>query len=130
MSKPLQYRPDKSSGPLFATALVLFMGLIGCLAVYFGGGGNDMLPPSLMGIAFVLLLGMAIAMRDRPEATEASRWSLLASRRVKTQRQVLVQIQKPTASEYGTQRPSTAEEVRDLKDDTKTWVPSRKVRES
>jgi hypothetical protein len=110
---------------LIATAFVLLGGLAACIGITFAFGQARPVPiaiacGSMIGLAAVLWL-----LREKPEAQRRHWFGWVFDRHARPARTTYNLKAAPHACEYGTNRPPTAEEVRELKSDLKTWVPSQ-----
>ena len=120
-----KFRSDRNSGGLFASTVVLTVALFGALfvgmlsspnqpaIVWLTGGGG------LLGLFLVVWL-----LRDRPNSSLRDSFGWL-SRRTKEQTvDYDPQLIKSGPQRFGTNLPPSVEEIRDLKDNERNWVPS------
>jgi hypothetical protein len=121
----LAIQPDRRAAPLIATAFVLLGGAAACLGIIFAFGEAKPVPiaiacGSIVGLAVVLWL-----LRDKPEAKQRHWFSWVLARNARPARSSYRPKAAPQAQQFGTNRPPTVEEVRELKSDLRTWVPSQ-----
>ncbi len=126
MGNRLQHQPDRTVIPFVASVIVLMGGVAACLAILFVcGEGNQMTVAAVVGggVAMGILLWF---LRDRPEATQRSRYQWIFWRR-RPQVKLVYRPQRVRGQSgpYGNNRPATAEELREMKEDINRWVPSR-----
>jgi hypothetical protein len=123
MKDHIPVKPDRNFAPLLASFLVLLGGLIACVVIVFAGGG---MKPELIMMVVGLTLGFGLLLwllRDKPEAQRRSLYSLMFHRPKKVHHEYSIKrVQRERASEE--RRPPTLEELREMRDQTRTWVPS------
>lgn len=123
MADPLGQRPNRNIAP-FLAAMVLLGGVGACVGIMLISGETGPAPIGVAvggAFAFGLLLW---SLRDRPVAQQRSWYSWVFHR--PRQRHVSVEVRsiRPRA-QFGTNQPPTLEQLKQLKDDTRTWVPSQ-----
>ena len=126
MSEKLRYRSDRNSGGLLASTVVLMVGFFGCLFVGMLQFPRQPLVPWLIGGGAVVVLFLLVWMlRDRPSTTMRDRFRWLSRRSDAIPGAGYEpRLVKLGPTRYGTRRPPTTEEIRDLKDNERNWVPS------
>jgi hypothetical protein len=124
MMDHIPVKPSRSIAPLLATCLVLLGGVTSCIAIIFAFGDARPVP---IAIALACVLGVGLMLwlfRDKPEAKGRSMYSWLSRRDKRVQTEYALKKVQRTLEEYGQRQPPTLEELRELRDDTRTWVPS------
>ena len=122
-------RSDRNVGPILGATIIIVLGGFGILVIgtLTSSGGAEI--PALIAAAFVLgSLLILWLLQGRPRATMRERFSWIGSKR---HREGIPEYQPKIIRErpvrYGTKRPPTLDEVRDLKDSPTNWVPSNAV---
>ncbi len=125
MSDPIPNH-SRAAGSIMASILVLMVGMIGVCSVAFMVN-PDQAPKHLLMVlgGFVVFVGLVIGVMPRvPMPTGKIAWF----NRRKSREEYLgysPKLDKPVVTRFGTNAPPTVQEVRDLKDTSRTWVPSR-----
>lgn len=125
MGNKYKYRSDRNSGGLFASTVVLTMAVFGGIMVGSVAYPSD--PWTVWGIGIggaVLILVLVWLLRDRPENTLRESFGWLSRREPEPKVDYEPKVIRAERVRYGTKRPPTAEEVRDLKDGDRNWVPA------
>jgi len=120
-----RFRSSRNSGGVFASTVVLTIAIFGGIVV-----GSVAFPRepgmvwlvAIAGSIFTLL--MVWLLRDRPNGSLRDSFAWLSRKPVDGQVDYEPQVKHAGRVRYGTNRPPTAEEVRDLKDGDRNWVPS------
>lgn len=123
MKDHIPVRPSKMIAPLLATAIILLIGTAFCIAILLAFGEGKPLPIAV-AIGSALLFGMLLwSWRDRPQAEKRGliAWMLQRNQQPELASYRLGVIRHK--QEYGRNQPPTVEQLRDLKDPTRTWVP-------
>ena len=129
MSDNFKYRSDRNVGPVLAASIVITLGG-GCLLVLGSFAfPRDLHIPILIAAAFILgALFVIWQLQDRPKSTLRERFSWIGSKRHREGiNEYEPKIVRESARRYGTRRPPTLDDVRDLKDSPTNWVPSHAV---
>lgn len=127
MGKEIRIRPSKMIAPLLATAVILLLGTSFCIAIVLSFGEARPVPiavASASALAFALLLW---SWRDRPQAEQRGLFAWMRNRRRAAEPGTYRLGVIRRKQEFGQRQPPTLEELRELKDPTRTWVPSRSV---
>ncbi len=124
MGDPLQFRPDRNFAPLLATAIVLVGGVVVCVGIMLAAGEVKPVPVAL-AVGFGVAMGMVLwSLREKPVVQRRSWFAWVAHGRGRKQRTTYeLRILHPR-KQYGQNRPPTLEELREMQDATRTWVPS------
>lgn len=124
MSAPFQFRPDRRSGPLLASTLVLFLGALGAAVVVTASGKN----PYFGLLIFAAFAGVVpvftLLLKATPQQTLTSLYSWMRSRRDRPEEEYQPRAVR-SAHNYGTNRPPSAADLKELKGGTNNWVPSK-----
>lgn len=123
MSGKFQHRPDRRAGPLLASSLVVLLGGLGVAVIVAVGGTDPLLIVLLAAGLALLLLFMGFGLRTTPSSTLSALYGWVRSRNARPPKEYAPRIRREER-DYGTNQPPTADELRELKDGTKTWVPS------
>ena len=129
MGDNLQFRPNRMIAPLMATAVILLLGTAFCVAIILAFGEARPVP---IGIAIGSAVGFAVLMwslRDKPEARKRRWFAWLTRRPGDDERKFYRVAALQRRLEYGKNKPPTLEQLRELKDPTRTWVPAKDRRE-
>lgn len=123
MAGNFNIRPDRRSGPLLASAIVLFLGALGVAIVVTASGQNPYQALLVFVVFAAVVPVLALLLRATPQRTLHSLYSWIRSRKEMESR-----IYQPravrTKVRYGTNLPPSAADVKDLKGGTSNWVPS------
>jgi hypothetical protein len=125
MGNSYKFRSDRNSGGLFASTVVLTLFVFGGIVV-----GSVAFPRDpgtvwlVAGGGFLFILLMVWLLRDRPQGTLRESFSWMSRRSSEPSVDYEPRVIKAERSRYGTNRPPTAEEIRDLKEGDRNWVPS------
>lgn len=129
MSGSFKFRSDRNSGGLFASTVVLTVALFGALFVGMVSNPNQPAIVWIIGASGLLgLLGLVWLLRDRPNSRLRDSFGWLSRR---TKEQTLdydPQLIKSGPQKFGTNLPPSVEEIRELKDTDRNWVPSNASR--
>lgn len=125
MGNNYKYRSDRNSGGLFASTVVLTIAVFGGIMVAYSAFSAD--PWTVWGIgicAALLILLMNWLLRDRPAGTLRESFGWLSQKNPEPKIDYEPKLVRAERVRYGTKRPPTAEEIRDLKEGDRNWVPS------
>lgn len=122
-------RSDRNVGPILGATIIIVLGGFGIVVIGTLTSSGSAEVPALIAAAFVLgSLIVLWLMQGRPRSTMRERFSWIGSKR---HRESIPEYQPKIIRErpvrYGTKRPPTLDEVRDLKDSPTNWVPSNAV---
>ncbi|WP_437225630.1 hypothetical protein SH661x_004155 [Planctomicrobium sp. SH661] len=123
MPANFQFRPDRRSGPLLASTLVLFLGAIGAAVVVTASGTNPYVGLAIFAGFAAIVPVFVFLLRVSPQRTLTSLYSWIKSREFRETEEY-----KPKAvrsvRDYGTNRPPSVADLKELKNGTNNWVPS------
>lgn len=125
MGNSYKFRSSRNSGGLFASTVVLTIFVFGMIVV--GTLSLPHQPGTVWGVAgggFLFILLMVWLLRDRPQGSLRENLKWLSKRPVEAPLDYQPEVKRPERVRYGTNRPPTAEELRDLKEGDRNWVPS------
>ena len=126
MGDDLHFRPNRMIAPLMATAVILLLGTAFCVAIILAFGEARPLPIAIaVGSAATFAL-IIWSLRDKPEARKRQWFGWLARREQDHERKLYRVAAVQRKLEYGKNQPPTLEQLRELKDPTRTWVPAQK----
>jgi hypothetical protein len=120
-----RFRSSRNSGGVFASTVVLTIAIFGGIVV-----GSVAFPRNtgivwLVAIAgFIFTLMMVWLLRDRPTGSLRESFAWLSRKPAEAPLDYEPKAKRPERVRYGTNRPPTAEELRDMKDGDRNWVPS------
>ena len=121
-------RPSRTAASLFATFFVLIGGLLSCAFIVLSVSDNPKDAMLFCGGVFAVCGILAWCLRDRPDSpVEGSRpfgW-LRRGIKVETVTYRFGRKRKNGDSPPDGNQPPTAEEIRGIKQETNTWVPSK-----
>ncbi len=125
MSGSFKFRSDRNSGGLFASTVVLTVALFGALFV---GMLSNPDQPAIVWIAggggLLFLFVLVWLLRDRPNSGLRDSFGWLSRRTKEQSVDYDPQLIKSGPQRFGTNLPPTADEIRELKDGDRNWVPS------
>jgi len=127
MSDPIPNH-SRVAGSIMASILVLMVGMVGVCAVAFMVN-PEQAPTSLLVVFGSLALFILLVLGVMPRVSLPTGNVAWFNRR-KAREEYLgydPKLDKPVVQRFGTNAPPTVEEVRELKDTNRTWVPSRTV---
>lgn len=125
MGNSNQYRSSRNSGGLFASTVVLTIAIFGGIvvgSVAFPRDSGTVWLVAIAGSLFTLLIVWLL--RDRPAGSLRESFAWLSRKPAEAPVDYEPKAKRAERVRYGTNRPPTAEELRDLKDGDRNWVPS------
>lgn len=115
---------NKFAGSILASALVGLLGALGIAFIVAGGGGDPVLALSILG-GMLFLLMCAIWLLNRLTVTSAKEcYKWVFSKNARPDQEYIPQRRATRSGKHGENRPATAEDVKEMKDDLRNWVPS------
>ncbi len=117
---------DKATA-LLATTFVVFGGAAVCALIATAFSSRPSERALTLGAVFAAMLLLLWVLRERPRnELKETRYFWLLRRRPKRQKTVVeIRFQRPRKpTQYGTNRPPTAEQIRELRENVNTWVPA------
>lgn len=122
-------RSDRNIGPVVGATMIIMLGGFCILVIGTLTSSGSAETPALIAISFVLgSLFVLWLLRDRPRSSMRERFSWIGSKRHREGiPEYEPQILRDRPVRYGTKRPPTLDEVRELKDSPTNWVPSQAV---
>lgn len=124
-----KYRSDRNSGGLLASTIVLTIGFLACLFIGVVAYPRQPVVPIVISGGLVSFFLLFVWMfRDRPAVSQRDRFRWLSRKKDAMPgadyepRRIESADSRP--QQYGTQRPPTLDEIRELKDSDRNWVPS------
>lgn len=129
MGGHFKYRSERNSGGLFASTVVLTIALFGALFV--GMVSNPNQPGIVWIVGAAGLLGLMLLvwlLRDRPHSSLRDSFGWLSRRTKEQTLEYDPQLIKSGPQKFGTNLPPSVEEIRELKDNDRNWVPSNASR--
>lgn len=123
MGDDIRYRPSRVLAPLLASAAILLMGTAFCVAIILAFGEAKPVPVAIavgsgLGVGILLWL-----LRDRPTAEKRGWFAWIAGRKPVDEQELYRVAVIRHKHGLGERRPPTLEELREIKDPTRTWVP-------
>ena len=125
MGNSYNFRSQRNSGGVFASTVVLTIFVFGMIVV-----GSVAFPrdPGTVWLAagggFVIILLLVWVLRDKPQGTQREMFSWLSRRKAEQPLDYEPKLRRENRPRYGTNRPPTVDEIRDLKEGDRNWVPS------
>lgn len=114
----------KTAGSILASALVGLMGALGIAFIVAGGGGDPVLALMILG-GILLLMMVIIWLLTRITSVSAKDcYNWVFSKGARPADDYTPKRRATRRDTYGNNRPTTAEDVKELKDDLRNWVPS------
>jgi hypothetical protein len=120
-----KFRSSRNSGGVFASTVVLTLFTFGVIVA-----GSAAFPRQ-PGMVWLIAIGGAILsllivwlLRDRPDGSLRDSFAWLSRKPREASIDYQPQVKRPDRVRYGTNRPPTAEELRDMKEGDRNWVPS------
>jgi len=125
MFENMRFKSSNNAGSWAAAYLMFSVGLVGLtFASILAFDGNPEISLWVLSIGGAAAL-LTLVLRMRPELPSECLWLFSRGRR-NTSPNYVPRIIRPTAATtFGTNRPPTVDEIRDLKDSSRTWVPSQ-----
>ena len=124
-----KYRYERNSGGLFASTVVLTVALFGALFVGLVANPNQPAIVWIIGAAGLLALMLLVwLLRDRPNSSLRDSFGWLSRRSKEQTLDYDPQLIKSGPQKFGTNLPPSVEEIRELKDTDRNWVPSNASR--
>ena len=125
MPENMKFRSSRNSGSLLASAIVLMVGFLGVTVVtVLAFPQNPWAPWGVAaGMLFVIML-FVWAFRDKPEATLRERFRWLSRKQDAVVPDYTPRRRRSRTDDDGPKRPPTLDEIRELKDTDRNWVPS------
>ena len=124
---PGDFRPSSNrlSGSILAATLVFLVGGLGVAFIVAAGGGDPLMALVFLGGSEVLLFLLAWLLQRvvRISPQEYYGWMFSKVDRADTVYSPRRKAVRPVS--FGTNRPPSVEEVRDLKESPRTWVPAK-----
>jgi hypothetical protein len=115
---------NKFAGSILASALVGLLGALGIAFIVAGGGGDPVLALSILG-GILFLLMCAIWLLNRITVTSAKEcYKWVFSKSARPDQEYTPKRRASRSEEYGEKQPTSAEHVKELKNDLRSWVPS------
>ncbi|MEW4528879.1 hypothetical protein [Maioricimonas sp. JC845] len=125
MGSRFDSRPSRVAAPLLATTFVILGGAIACTGVVLVFSREPAVPLMIVGGIAVGLGLMAVLFRERPTGGSRSVMSWVFSRNARPAHvDYRPVIRKPRWQQFGTNAPPSPDEIRELKDTDRNWVPS------
>jgi len=119
------FRSRRNSGGIFASTVVLTIFVFGGIVVGSVAFPRD--PGAVWicaGAGFLFILLLVWLLRDKPQGTMRESFGWLSRRKAEPMVDYQPKLQRADRPRYGTNHPPTADEIRDLKDGDRNWVPS------
>jgi len=124
MAGQFQFRPDRRSGPLLASTLVLFLGAIAAAVVTTASGKSPYFGLLIFAAFAAVVPICVIFLRVTPQRTLTSLYGWIQSRNTQPKTDYQLRTVRTTRA-YGTNRPPSVDDLKDLKDGPNNWVPSK-----
>lgn len=123
MPQEIRNSPNKEAGSILASSFVILVGALGAAIVIAAGGGDPLIILLIAGGAVVACLLLGWLMRlSSISPSDCYRWAF--SRSARPEQDYIPHKRHHSSSEFGTNQPPTAEQLKQLQDETRTWVPS------
>ena len=122
-------RDRKTDGSLLATLVVLFLGFIAVLFAL-ALGSKDFLRDGLIASAvFVVIVLIVTGLQSVLAApvTDYAAW-IFREKRDRSLGDFEARRRKPGPSQFGTNRPATADDVRKIREQANVWTPADKAK--
>lgn len=126
MWENMKFHTHRNAGGLLASTIVLTIGFFGVLLVALLAFPRQPEVPWMIGGAILLLIILfVLLMRDRPQNRLKDRFGWLSGRRKEgVDLGYEPRLIKSEPHRYGTNHPPTLDEIRELKESDRNWVPS------
>ena len=125
MGNSYNFRSQRNSGGVFAATVVMTIFVFGGIVI-----GSVAFPtdPGTVWLAagggFVVILLLIWVLRDKPQGTQREIFSWLSRRPAEPQVNYEPKLIQAERTRYGTNRPPSVDEIRELKEGDRNWVPS------
>jgi hypothetical protein len=120
----LQFRSDRRAATLLATAVVLLGGLSCCIAILLVFAEGRAVPLTIAIGSTIALMILIWAIRERTESRQKHWFAWVFHRGARPARVVYEARKLSPEPHCGANSPPTLEQVRELKENVNTWVPS------
>lgn len=125
MGNSYKFRSERNAAALFATTVVLTIAVFGALVVGAIAFPRD---PGIVwllgGGGFGLALLVVLLLRERPEGSLRQQFGWMSRKPPTADVDYEPRVIRSEPARFGTNRPPTVEQIRDLKDTDRNWVPS------
>lgn len=124
MLENMKFKSANNSGSLLAAYFILSLGLF--VAMFFAGVAFQHMPEVpvyVLAIGGVTVL-LTLLLRLRPDLPSACFW-LFTHGRGQAEPDYVPRLIKDAPKTFGDKRPPTVEELRELKENPRNWVPSK-----
>ncbi len=108
---------------MLATAAVLFLGAMGASVIVAAMGSDPTLALVIFGSSIGLLVCLIVLLKNTASTPVSNSFLWVFSRQARPEMPYTPSF-KTVEQRYGSNKPPTLEELHELKDDTRTWVPS------
>lgn len=115
---------SKFAGSILASALVGLVGALGMVFIVAGGGGDPVWTLIVVGLVMVGMTVLFWGINRMSQMTAKDCYNWVFSKKARPEKEYTPQRKASRSKKYGENRPTSAEEVRELKDDMRNWVPS------
>jgi len=123
MPGKIQFRPDRQSGPLLASTVIMFLGAIAAATVTTASGQSPVVGLLLFVALAAVMPVFLVLIRTSPQRMVSSLAQWAGQRRKRPQANYQPRPMRATRT-YGTNRPPSATELKEMKGGTNNWVPS------
>lgn len=124
MTGDFQSSHNKVAGSILASTLVFLIGALGIAVVTAAGGGDPVWTLIVVGGAVVIFLLLSWLLKQASITSARACYSWVFSKNARPQADYEPRKRTQRGKRYGEQRPASADDVRDLKDDARNWIPS------
>lgn len=123
MPGKIQFRPDRQSGPLLASTIIMFLGAIAAATVTTASGQNPLMGLLIfVGLAAVIPVFLLLV-HTTPQKIISSLIFWAKGRKAPPKTNYQPRAVQATRR-YGTNRPPSATELKEMKGGTNNWVPA------
>ena len=124
---PWEFRPsyNKVAGSILASAFVVMTGAIGLAFALVIAGGDPQFSVWVFVLTLIPLVLLAWLIRATLAVDVRGAYHWVLGRKPKSEEEYVPKKAKRAERTYGSNRPPTSEELRDMKDGLRNWVPNR-----
>lgn len=115
--------PNRYAGSLFAATVVIFLGAFAGAGIFAAGGGDPVIALVILGVGLTAI-PLLVRLAGSTSSGSASAFNWVFSREARPAEDYTPRYRRSRRAAGGENHPPTLDEIRDIKDELRTWVPS------